>query len=676
MPDAIPHAVLSDQLEGRINGRRLVAAVFLTFEFDPGFFEQQILPELLDVPLSHAKGIRLVQLEDALRSCAGRVAVYYDADHLVSSEAGSAHLDVQRVPVRHRTGVFHPKNVFLLVENTEPDDCGGKARSLLVGAMSANLTRSGWWENIECAHFEEVADGDATRLKEDMHDLFSQLKRRTAEGLEHPAVDEIMRFLRRVDQRVKRVSQDKLQPHFYSGGESFPDFLERCAGSWLRGTYLEVISPYTDDAETCAPLEELIWRFQIKEARVMLPRSRNGGASCTKGIYDAVRRMQNVKWGRLPASLMKKGQAAGGGERFVHAKLYRFFLQKPKLELCFVGSVNLTKPAHQRGGNWETGLLVEIECPRAPDFWLVLEDERPPVFEHSDETEPAKAGGTPLILRYRWDQHQAEAYWEAKEPSPKLTLESRNLELGKLEPMEPGRWQVLDESWSTRLEEILKETSFVLVHGHTDRPGLLLVQEEGMSHKPSRLFQLTVAEILRYWAMLTPAQRSAFLEAKAPEAALTGEGAELMARFTALQSGETMFDRFAGYFHSFNCLRDEVRQQLADGREREADYRLFGRKYDSLGTVLELAGSDQGLSDDVSRAAIWHLVESPAAGCGHGRSGEPHCREPVPHAGLPAGLDLDRLAPGRRGSAHVLLSGLPLRDFVDALIDGAAHRSH
>ena len=126
-----------------------------------------------------------------------------------------------------------------------------------------------------------------------------------------------------------------------------------------------------------------------------------------------------------------------------------------------------------------------------------------------------------------------------------------------------------------------------------------------MAHKPSRLFQLTVGEILRYWAMLTPSQRSAFLEAKAPEAALMGDGAELMARFTALQSGESLFDRFAGYFLSFNCLRDEVRQQLKDGRLQEADYRLFGRKYDSLGTVLELAGKDHELSDDVNRYVVF-----------------------------------------------------------------------
>ena len=209
------------------------------------------------------------------------------------------------------------------------------------------------------------------------------------------------------------------------------------------------------------------------------------------------------------------------------------------------------------------------------------------------------------MLRYRWDQNVAEACWDAKDDSPLLTLISRVGELGRLGPLEHGRWYKLDVSWADRLAGILKETSFVEVHGYADRPGLLLIQEEGMSHKPSVLFQLTVAEILRYWAMLTPAQRSAFLEAKTPDVMALGEGAALLARFKINQAGESFFDRFAGYFHSFNCLEREVREQLGAAREKEANYRLFGRKYDSLGTLLRQAVSDTGLADDVNRYVIF-----------------------------------------------------------------------
>lgn len=71
----IPREVLSEHFQERMEGRRLVSAVFLTFRFDPAFFEQEVLPVFLDIPLSHAAAIKLVQLEDALRTLAGSIAV-------------------------------------------------------------------------------------------------------------------------------------------------------------------------------------------------------------------------------------------------------------------------------------------------------------------------------------------------------------------------------------------------------------------------------------------------------------------------------------------------------------------------------------------------------------------------------------------------------------------------
>ena len=61
----IPREVLSEHFQERMRGRVLKTAVFLTFRLDPGFFEQEVLPVFLDVPLSHEPTIRLIQLEDA-----------------------------------------------------------------------------------------------------------------------------------------------------------------------------------------------------------------------------------------------------------------------------------------------------------------------------------------------------------------------------------------------------------------------------------------------------------------------------------------------------------------------------------------------------------------------------------------------------------------------------------
>jgi hypothetical protein len=136
----IRRAVFSEQLEERMGRRRLVTAVFITLRFDPKFFEQEILPLFLDVPLSHASAI-----------------------------------------VRHRTGIFHPNNVFVLVEDSEPVEDGHRQQALIVASMSAKLTRPGRQENVQLFHSEEIAEADSTRLREDLIRFFEGLERRVGD---------------------------------------------------------------------------------------------------------------------------------------------------------------------------------------------------------------------------------------------------------------------------------------------------------------------------------------------------------------------------------------------------------------------------------------------------------------------------------------------------------------
>ena len=603
--DDIPHAVLSEQFEERMQGQRLRAAVFVTYQFEPGFFEQEVLPVLLDVPLSHAVTIRLVQLEDALRHVEGDIAVYYDANGLVRGDEGSAKLDVRRIPVQHRHGIFHPKNVFLLVEAEKQDEEGHRPQTLIVASLSANLTRSGWWENVEACHIEEIAEGDRTRLKDDMASFLEFLRNKTLAQTEHRGIREILGFLRRVDLRLQKSSSGQLHTHFYRGTESVPDFLDQVAGSVIRGAYLEIISPYFDDADSSSPLEELIERFQPKEVRVFLPRSINGDVACRPTLYHAVRRLPAVAWGRLPKEFVRLGKGVDAGERRVHAKVYRFFTQSPKREVCFVGSANLTSAAHQLGGNVETGFLVDLVPPRRPDFWMATDGRVPTDFQVRKEDEASAAsGGTRLNLRYHWGRNQAETFWDAPNASPPLTVKARGIEIVSLLVLTSRTWTVLHENIAESIASCLTETSLFEVHGEAQEPGLLLVQEEGMANKPSILTSLSVTDILRYWALLTVEQRAAFLEARMPEVALHGAGADLMARARIVAEGETLFDRFAGVFHAFGCLERDIRAALDAGRDKDVEYRLFGKKYDSLGSLLDRIGTPGDDRKDVDQYVI------------------------------------------------------------------------
>lgn len=595
----VPRAVLSDHFSDLMSGKRLLSAVFLTFQLDPGFFELQILPVFLDTPVSHADRLRSFQLEEALRGVRGHVAVYYDAHGLVPGSI-SAKLDIRRIPMRRNSGVFHPKNVFLLVEEKEAADGAVPARSLLVASLSANLTRSGWWQNVEVCHVERIDEGSRSLLRDDLLEFLGDLKigagaRRPED---HAAVDAIRDFLKRsTESRTHASTGGRLHPRFFEGKGNLLDFLTEAAGSRLRGLNLEVISPYVDDAPSSAPLEAMIEAFRPASVRVYLPRDAEQRGAVREDLYTSVRKLPDVTWGKLPKDLLRQGQGNETKPRFVHAKVYRFFDEDR--EILLIGSPNLTNAAHKKGGNLETAYLVESSSPK-PGFWMTEDKERPPAFEaRSEEDAPAASGGSKLELRYAWDTGVLEGLWTGSSPSPELRLVGGGVEVGHVPVLPPQVLTPLPESLARSLAEHLTSRSLFEVEGEAETPTLLLVQEEGMAKKPSQLFSLTAAEILRYWALLTAEQRAAFLEAHAPTLGTTEEGLDLVTRAKQLQQDETFFDRFAGVFHAFSCLERAVKASLTDGDGREARYRLFGKKYDSLGTLLDCLLRKEKAADPV-----------------------------------------------------------------------------
>lgn len=614
----VPKAVLSEAFQSRLNGRRLVAAAFTTFRFEPSFFEAEILPVFLDLPLSHASKIKLVQLEDALRSVEGGISVYYDHHGLVA-DGGSAKLDVRRIPIRHYPAIFHPKNVLALVEESEPSDDGTRARTLLCACLSANLTRAGWWENVEVAHIEEIAQAERSNLRDSLLEYVDGLVRSAERARvnddqreKHPALAMVRTFLRETAARDRRSADGRLHTHFDHGEGSLVDFIAGKTGAALAGMNLEVISPYFDATAESQPLAALIEKFQPAAVRLFLPKNDRGEALCSADLFAWVENRPDVVWGLLPKDLLRLGAGADVKERTVHAKVYRFFEpRRGGREILYVGSRNLTQPGCGPAGkgNWETGFLVEATSTARPDWWLSGEVPPCSAFSPRSETEgTATEGGTLLSLRYWWNSKRAEASWAGKDASPRLRLEHGGASVLELRQLAPGQWTALDANDAARLEQVLASTSLLQVHGEGPELGYLLVQEEGMSHKPSLLFELSAADILQYWSLLTPEQRAAFIETHVPVA---GDDDPLISRGAALPMVSTLFDRFAGVFHAFECLRERVREALKTGKPREADYRLFGRKYDSLGSLLDrvLAEATAGKGDAVEHYLVTLCAE-------------------------------------------------------------------
>ena len=139
------------------------------------------------------------------------------------------------------------------------------------------------------------------------------------------------------------------------------------------------------------------------------------------------------------------------------------------------------------------------------------------------------------------------------------------------------------------LRERLRSGAFLEVSAGDGPPQRVLVQETGMEHKPALVLELTPEQILEYWSMLTNEQQDAFLERELAKLVAREEGQGTESR-PAGEDPASLFDRFAGIFHAFSCLRERIDEALARADasgERHAVYRLFGLRYDSLRALID-----------------------------------------------------------------------------------------
>ncbi len=113
------------------------AALFTTFNFDPEFFEENVLPVLFGVEVGASRAVRRRAVHDGLARTP--VGVCFDAS---VARAGVDDYRYTAYPVRLPGAFFHPKNIILVGWRDE-------RLWLYISAASSNLSLSGWGLNVE-----------------------------------------------------------------------------------------------------------------------------------------------------------------------------------------------------------------------------------------------------------------------------------------------------------------------------------------------------------------------------------------------------------------------------------------------------------------------------------------------------------------------------------------------
>jgi hypothetical protein len=337
--------ILREYVKEAIKNRKVVAAIFHTFNFDPLFFENFVMP--LFVP---SKDFRDEAIYNKIlwRYCAKENLIppvsvfcdYYAKDNIQAPTLG---YDIYCLKVPSASGAicnFHSKQIFILVEDEH------RNRTLLFITGSGNLTSAGWCDNFECFSILELKPTKTHPNRSStnrLQDYISEIGKIVELQYLSPAEEIIHDFLRYVDFDLA---------YYNSLTAPFIDFLEEnIIFSEDNISEVEIISPYfSNDTK----LIELLQYKGVKRIKCLIPTLRTNEILLSKEIFLS---FQNVglEW------CYWADNKANSEVRNQHSKIYRFYGNK----YCytFIGSVNFTQPAwvgyskRNNKGNIESGVL-------------------------------------------------------------------------------------------------------------------------------------------------------------------------------------------------------------------------------------------------------------------------------------------------------------------------------
>jgi len=585
--------VISDQLSEIINGRKVVAALFTTYTFEPDFFELEIIPLLLkqNSPYSTDERIKRFMVRDKLRESGMSIDVYYDLPMFRQSGESSPQMEYHCNGINLGNRAFHGKVNMLLVY----DDVL-KEKVLLIGAGSNNLTQAGWWDNIECQHWEEVRSGYAQRkfvnlLKEDINFL---IEHQTGfGGASGSAISGIHSFL------SSCKGSNSAEKVFYFGLSyiqnrgSFPGFLTQDSSPLTNynNWKLEIISPFfVDDGKS--NIHKYLFKTGVKEIKLLLPVDSENKALCQDAYYHHINESDDISWAVWEKGVVISLGAQHNAEPFrrLHAKVYHFY--NGIQSWVFIGSVNFTQMAMYK--NVEAGFLVKQSS--ITPMLEVVEKSEDVEFAELDDGVPGKnhetedEGSIPEIhLSFDWLEKKLSGH--AKGSIDEITIqilgaEGKSAIIPWLLTNEPNEY----ESSTKELEADLKNGSLVMVHspGNQFQDHRVLLQQLHWSHKPQfDGLNLSAEQILAIYAGMSPERRQAMLvDVKVRALMLSKRAGELTAHDDD-QLIDQFFCEYAEIFNAFQKLKEMLAEELEKERFQQLDYYLTGAGIDSLPSLIE-----------------------------------------------------------------------------------------
>lgn len=588
-------ATISEQFESAVAEIDVEAAVFTTYALEIDFFETEVVPLLFGEKSTLSNDIRIkeLQVRELLERSKIKIDLFYDQKLFeIGKESGTRSvpgMEYGFYGVNTGMGVFHPKTVMIL----------GKDRSgiqqLVLMAGSCNLTKAGWWDNIET--MKSIMISNEVRPSRQIYDAsvhlvdyLSSSNILTQNTKNTGAIGKIKTFVE--DLEVAEEVTDNV--FFYASQKPFPAFLEESLGKGYKTR--QIVSPYFAEKPEPRWLEEI----HAGEALVFLPvviEEEKVTALCEPEFYSGAKK-SGVQWSRFSKSLYEKLDKEH--KRFLHAKLFEF-VDADGNHWAFAGSVNFSHKAFYE--NIEAGFLFRVdeeielletldEDPTAFDEKQLLPEQ--PLASQNDTVEEKECA--PALL-FDWKSEKGRKKLHLFEPLPKNEAKLLDQSGHLLLVLEPSKVQYeIDESSS--IVEHLSKNGFVVFDNGECSKNIYILQKNWV-FKPLYYPDLSPREILDIYTTMDRDKRDRYLlGAVIKEITRDGEANEYTYSIDEIRKSPDFFSAYAELFYAFRHLEDRIKAS-----DEEKAYYLLSPKPDSLPSLIERAVADETL-DNVMKCLI------------------------------------------------------------------------
>lgn len=565
---------ISESFKQAIGKRTVRSAFFSTYCFEPDFFELDVVPLLLGGPaLSTDETIRYHQLQSLMSFDRGRIAVAYDVD--VFNPTFAPKLEIDYLPVRVDGACQHAKIAVLEVCDEQENT------AIILAAGSFNLTKAGWWTNIEVGHWIELSEKHAP----------SNILKPLRAALDYFQTTQPVAAIKALQARLSKwkdgTCNDNCSFYFSGAGHgrsSFPSFL---APVILNRGPVEIISPFFAEEGDNKKLVEFLKSFD--NVSLFLPTDDTGAATMTKPVYqDLSKHAQWCDWNTELAknfSLRKNEEL----ERKLHAKIYS------GTNWLFIGSVNLSYMAMY--SNVEAGFLL---TGRSKLNLLTPLTEEAQNFSANDPVEAAKhnteVAMPPIQLSYDWLIHELELL------SPKAGLlklyDAQGQEIGKCQLKADVAGKFTFPSLAAQLKHSsLVAATWISQEGIPSGKRNLLVSQRQIYCRPNSLPKFDLQDLLRIFQNMSSAVRLAMItslvekQAQRANDGLTSK--EFLPSLPSKEDRSNFFSEFSEVNGAFWNLRIKLGQAKSEDRTDVLAYYLDGQQPDSLRGLTNSLGATE-----------------------------------------------------------------------------------